>query len=91
MITFEEACTIAYIFFAQDGFYGLTGCEDLGDKYCFHGYSKKIVYGGLVPITVSKKTGEVRSDLLSDYLSGVDVFMNAVEMEIPDKFQPENS
>ena len=89
MITFKEACEIAYNSYAQDGFHGLIGCEDLGDKYCFHGYSKRIVYGGLVPITVSKITGEVKSDLLSEYLSGVDVFKNAVKMDIPEEFQPE--
>ena len=59
MISFSEACKQAYDYYAYQGFYGLRNAKDIGDRYAFLGYVNPIPFGGIVPITISKKSGKL--------------------------------
>ena len=89
MLTFNEACVIAYDYYAKKGFYGLRAAYDLGDRYGFMGNPDRVYYGGIVPITVSKSKGEIDQFLF--FLPEVaDVLKNVAEMDIPEEFKPNN-
>ncbi len=49
MITFGEACKIAYDYYADFGFFGLKAANDLGDKYSFMGNPNIIPYKDTLP------------------------------------------
>lgn len=87
MITFEDACKTAYEYYADIGFYGLKSANDLGDMYSFMGYSKTVVYGGVVPITISKQTGEIGEFPFysKEFLMKL---KKSIQMDIPKKYKP---
>lgn len=87
MINFEDACEIAYGYYADYGFYGLQSASDLGDMYSFMGYSKTVTYGGIVPITVSKQTGEIGG--FPFYSEEFLLKLNgSKQLDIPGKYRP---
>ena len=85
-MTFNEACKIAYVYYAEQGLYGLKASNDLGDKFSFMVNAEIKSYGNIIPITVSKETGEVEGFMffLPD---NIEALHNSKELEIPDEFR----
>lgn len=86
MMTFNEACKIAYNYYANQGVYGLKTSNDLGDRYSFMSNAEKIFYGDIIPITISKETGKVEA--FRFFLQeNIDALKNSKKMAIPDLFK----
>ena len=86
MLTFNEACKIAYEYYSKRGVHGLKVANDLGDEYAFMGNIETTYYGGdICPIIISKKTGQVGG--FAFYLpENIKALDNSTKMTIPDEF-----
>lgn len=85
MLKYEEACKVAYDYYAARGKNGLCEVNDLGDAWLFAGGDPKKPEVGGYSITINKDTGNIEPFFLPDK-ANFKRLDKAIPLVVPDEY-----